>query len=73
MGFYPPPVRAWAFSFVPFLADLSLEMIESVQRESALKKQVLVFRRRGLLVTLGSRKTLQLIPSMTGVVTRAVR
>ncbi|ROL54965.1 hypothetical protein DPX16_1837 [Anabarilius grahami] len=63
-GFYLPPARAWA-PIVPFLADLFLELIESVQRSSALESKSLCVDGVGRSVTLNNRKTLQLIPSMT--------
>lgn len=63
-GFYLPPARAWA-PIVPFLADLFLELIESVQRSSALESKSLCVDGVGRSVTLNNRKTLQSIPSMT--------
>lgn len=63
-GFYLPPARAWA-PIVPFLADLFLELIDSIQRSSALESKSLCVDGVGRSVTVNNQKMLQLIPSMT--------
>lgn len=50
---------------MPFLVNLFLELIESVQRSSALESKSLCVDGVGCSVTLNNLKTLQLIPSMT--------
>ncbi len=58
MGFYLPPMTAGPrrLSIVPFLADLFLELIEGVQRSSALECKSLCLDGVGRSVTLHNRK-----------------
>lgn len=63
--YFSDECRHLHLTIVPFLDDLFLELIESVQRSSALESKSLCLEGVGRSVKLHNRKTLELILPMT--------